>query len=57
MITKKELIRKGFNTSRLVSEQKEGKNGEFVEMISLLLHSRTQTHTLHLQTVVENQIL
>jgi len=50
MITKKELIRKGFNTSRLVSEQKEGKNGEFVEMISLLLHSRTQTHTLHLQT-------
>ena len=50
MITKKELIRKGFNTSRLVSEQKEGKNGEFAEMISLLLHSRTQTHTLHLQT-------
>ena len=50
MITKKELIRKGFNTSRLVSEQKEVKNGEFVEMISLLLHSRTQTHTLHLQT-------
>jgi len=50
MITKKELIRKSFNTSRLVSEQKEGKNGEFAEMISLLLHSRTQTHTLHLQT-------
>jgi len=50
MITKKELIRKGFNTSRLVSEQKEGKNGEFVEMISLLFHSRTQTHALHLQT-------
>ena len=50
MITKKELIRKGFNTSRLVSEQKEGKNSEFAEMISLLLHSRTQTHTLHLQT-------
>jgi hypothetical protein len=50
MITKKELIRKGFNTSRLISEQKEGKNGEFAEMISLLLHSRTQTHTLHLQT-------
>ena len=50
MITKKELIRKGFNTSRLMSEQKEGKNGEFAEMISLLLHSRTQTHTLHLQT-------
>lgn len=50
MITKKELIRKSFNTSRLVSEQKEGKNGEFAEIISLLLHSRTQTHTLHLQT-------
>ena len=50
MITKKELIRKGFNTSRLVSEQKEGKKDEFAEMISLLLHSRTQAHTLHLQT-------
>ena len=32
MITKKELIRKSFNTSRLVSEQKEGKNGEFGEI-------------------------
>ena len=50
MITKKELIRKGFNNPKLVSEQKEGKKDEFAEMISLLLHSRTQAHTLHLQT-------
>lgn len=50
MITKRELIRKGFNTSSLVSEQKEGKNGKFAEMISLLFHSQTQVHMLHLQT-------
>lgn len=57
MITKKELIRKGFNTSRLVYEQEENKtdkkssgNGEFTEMMSLLFHSQTQVHMLHLQT-------
>jgi hypothetical protein len=33
----------------LISEQKTGTK-DFVEMVSLLLHSRTQTHTLHLQT-------
>jgi hypothetical protein len=51
MITKKELIKKGFKPS-LISEEKEekGGNNKFVEMISLLLHSRTQAHTLHLQT-------
>lgn len=33
----------------LIVEQKTGTK-EFVEMISLLLHSRTQVHILHLQT-------
>ena len=58
MITKKELIRKGFKTSSLVSEQEEEKemdkkpsgNSEFAEMTSLLFHSQTQVHMIHLQT-------
>jgi hypothetical protein len=58
MITKKELIRKGLRTSSLMSEQEEEKemdkkpsgNGEFAEMTSLLFHSQTQVHMLHLQT-------
>lgn len=56
MITKKELIRKGFRTSSLMSEQEEemdkkpSGNGEFAEMASLLFHSQTQVHMLHLQT-------
>ncbi len=33
----------------MVVEQK-GESTEFTEMISLLLHSRTQSHVLHLQT-------
>jgi hypothetical protein len=33
----------------LLTEQKTGSK-DFVEMVSLLLHSRTQAHTLHLQT-------
>ena len=45
MITKKDFL----NGSSLLSEQKNG-NGDYCEMISLLLHSRTQVHTLHLQT-------
>ena len=49
MITKKELLNKGFDIDPIL-EQKEKKSGDFVEMVSLLLHSRTQTHTLHLQT-------
>ena len=49
MITKKELLNKGFDIDPIL-EQKENKSGDFVEMVSLLLHSRTQTHTLHLQT-------
>ena len=49
MITKKELLNKGFDIDPIL-EQKENKSGDFVEMVSLLLHSRTQVHTLHLQT-------
>jgi hypothetical protein len=45
MITKKDFL----NGSPLLNEQKIG-NGDYCEMISLLLHSRTQVHTLHLQT-------
>ena len=45
MITKKDFL----NSGSLLNEQKNG-NGDYCEMISLLLHSRTQAHTLHLQT-------
>jgi len=48
MITKKNLLENGFNVSNVISEQKTSK--DFSEMVSLLLHSRTQAHTLHLQT-------
>lgn len=48
MITKKSLLENGLNISNVISEQKSTK--DFSEMISLLLHSRTQAHTLHLQT-------
>ena len=34
---------------KLIIEQKT-KTNDYVEMMSLLLHSRTQIHTLHLQT-------
>jgi hypothetical protein len=48
MITKKELLSNGVKGEKMISEQKTKK--EFSEMMSLILHSRTQTHTLHLQT-------
>jgi hypothetical protein len=48
MITKKHLLENNFNVKEIVSEQKTNK--DFSEMISLMLHSRTQAHTLHLQT-------
>jgi hypothetical protein len=48
MITKKNLLENNFNIKSLISEQKSNK--DFSEMISLMLHSRTQAHTLHLQT-------
>jgi hypothetical protein len=49
MITKKDLINKGFSSESIL-EQKENKTSDFVDMVSILLHSRTQVHTLHLQT-------
>ena len=45
MITKKDFLSKG----SLLNEQKES-NEDYVEMVSLLLHSRTQILVLHLQT-------
>jgi hypothetical protein len=45
MITKKDFLSKGSS----LNEQKES-NKDYVEMVSLLLHSRTQIHVLHLQT-------
>jgi len=45
MITKKDFL----GNSLILNEQKNG-NGDYTEMVSLLLHSRTQAHTFHLQT-------
>ena len=56
MITKKQILNQGFQKKFLMSEQEEkekkeeGSNSKFTEMISLMIHSRTQSHTLHLQT-------
>jgi hypothetical protein len=50
MITKKEILTKGLYKSETLSEQKKPKSNDFAEMVSLLLHSRTQAHILHLQT-------
>lgn len=46
MITKKDFLRGSY--TNVISEQKTNK--DFAEMVSLMLHSRTQAHTLHLQT-------
>ena len=48
MITKKDFLKGEFNPNNTIIEQKTTK--DFSEMISLMLHSRTQAHTLHLQT-------
>lgn len=58
MITKKQLLNKKYNSflflneeeEKITSKEKTTNNGDFAEMMSLLLHSRTQVHTLHLQT-------
>ena len=50
MITKKEILSKGLYKGETLSEQKKPKSNDFAEMVSLLLHSRTQAHILHLQT-------
>ena len=46
----RELLKKEAELRGIVFEQKEGKSSDYVEMISLLLHSRSQIHILHLQT-------
>jgi hypothetical protein len=48
--TKKELLGGVSSKTNTVNEQKESGKKDFTEMVSLLLHSRTQAHTLHLQT-------
>jgi len=57
MITKKDLLNKNYKSFSYLNEEEEDKrdeketnNGDFAEMMSILLHSRTQSHTLHLQT-------
>ena len=57
MITKKDLLNKNYKSFSYLNEEEEDKrdeketnNGDFAEMMSILLHSQTQSHTLHLQT-------
>ena len=60
MITKKQLLNRKFDSYSFLNEEEEDtkdvekeegtNNGDFAEMMSVILHSRTQTHTLHLQT-------
>lgn len=45
----KDKIFEVIKQQELLTEQKTGTK-DFVEMVSLLFHSRTQAHTLHLQT-------
>lgn len=46
----KELLKREAELRGIVFEQKETKSSDYVDMISLLLHSRSQVHVLHLQT-------
>lgn len=46
----KELLKREAELRGIVFEQKENNKSDYAEMISLLLHSRNQTHILHLQT-------
>lgn len=45
----KKYLLQEITKENIILEQKT-KTNDFVEMMSLLLHSRTQVHTLHLQT-------
>ena len=45
----KDRIYEAIKQNELLTEQKTGTK-DFVEMVSLLLHSQTQVHTFHLQT-------
>ncbi len=46
----KEKLFEAVKQKGLIVEQNNGGKKDFTEMMSLLLHSRTQAHTLHLQT-------
>jgi hypothetical protein len=58
MITKKDLLNRNYKSFSHLNEEEEDvkndekgtNNGDFAEMMSILLHSQTQAHTLHLQT-------
>jgi hypothetical protein len=59
MITKKDLLNRNYKSFSHLNEEEEEdvnndekgtNNGDFAEMMSILLHSQTQAHTLHLQT-------
>ena len=57
MITKKDLLNRNYKSFSFLNEEEEDKkdeketnNWDFAEMMSILLHSQTQAHTLHLQT-------
>ena len=57
MITKKALLNRNYKSFSYLNEEEEDKkdeketnNGDFAEMMSILLHSQTQAHTLHLHT-------
>jgi len=46
----KEKLFEAVKQKGLITEQANSGKKDFTEMMSLLLHSRTQAHTLHLQT-------
>jgi hypothetical protein len=62
MITKKDILSRNYKSFSFLNEEEEDvekkednknsetNNGDFTEMMSLLLHSQTQVHALHLQT-------
>lgn len=46
----KEKLLEVIKNKGVIVEQKENSKKEFTDMMSLLLHSQTQSHTFHLQT-------
>ena len=47
---KKTVMEEAKKRGLMVEQEEKNNNNDFVEMISILLHSQTQAHTLHLQT-------
>ena len=47
---KKTVMEEAKKRGLMVEQEEKNNNKDFVEMISILLHSQTQAHTLHLQT-------